>query len=79
MKNKLVKDIDLRKGMNANELVKELYESGGFTAKKLATGVDIIENMINEKDCVKSEYSIDLKKRDRSLIILLLNLISEKV
>jgi len=50
---KPVKDIELRKDMNTNKLVKELYESGGFTAKKLATGVDIIENMIKEKNCVK--------------------------
>jgi len=39
--------------MDADHLVKELYESGGFTAKKLAQGVDIIENMVKEKDCVK--------------------------
>ena len=50
---KPVKDIELKKGMDANHLVKELYESGGFTAKKLAQGVDIIENMVKEKDCVK--------------------------
>jgi len=48
-----IKDIELKKGMSANKLVKDLYESGGFTAKKLAQGVDIIENMINEKDCVR--------------------------
>ncbi|UCF13382.1 MAG: deoxyhypusine synthase [Thermoplasmatales archaeon] len=50
---KVVKDIKLRKGMNSNELVKEFYESGGFSAKKVAIGVDILEKMINEKDCVK--------------------------
>ncbi len=50
---KAVKDIKLRKGMSSNELVKELYESGGFSAKKVAVGVDILEKMINEKDCVK--------------------------
>jgi deoxyhypusine synthase len=50
---KAIKDIELKKGMNANQLVKELYESGGFTAKKLAMGVDIIENMVKEKDCVR--------------------------
>jgi deoxyhypusine synthase len=53
MKEKPVKDIHLKKNMNSDELIKELYESGGFTAKKIATGVDIIENMVNEKDCVK--------------------------
>jgi len=50
---KAVKDIKLRKGMSSNELVKELYESGGFSAKKVAVGVDILENMVKEKDCVK--------------------------
>lgn len=50
---KAVKDIQLRKGMSSNELVKELYESGGFSAKKVAVGVDILENMVKEKDCVK--------------------------
>jgi len=53
MKRKVVKDIQLKKGMNANELIKELYEAGGFSAKKVAQGVDIIENMIKEKDCVR--------------------------
>jgi len=53
MKEKKVKDIRIRKGMNTNELIKELYESGGFTAKKVAHGVDILENMIKEKNCVK--------------------------
>lgn len=50
---KPVKDIELKKGMSANQLVKDMYESGGFTAKKLAQGVDIIENMVNEKSCVR--------------------------
>ena len=53
MRHKPVKDIQLRKGMNSDELVKELYYSGGFTAKKVAIAVDIIEKMIREKYCVK--------------------------
>jgi len=48
---KPVKDIQLQKDMNTNKLVRELYESGGFTAKKLAVGVDILETMVKEKDC----------------------------
>ena len=48
-----VKDIQLKKGISANGLIKELIESGGFTAKKVAVGVNIIENMIKDKDCVK--------------------------
>jgi deoxyhypusine synthase len=53
MKEKPVKDIELKNGMNSNELVRELYESGGFTAKKVGIGVDILENMVKEKNCVK--------------------------
>jgi len=53
MKRIPVKDIELKKSMNSDNLVKELYKSGGFTAKKVAQGVDIIENMIKEKDCFK--------------------------
>jgi len=53
MKGKSVKDIQLKKGMSSNELVKELYASGGFTAKEIAVGVDILEKMIKEKDCIR--------------------------
>lgn len=53
MIKKPVKDIQLKKGMNTNDLIKELYNSGGFTAKKLATGVNILEKMIKEKKCFK--------------------------
>ena len=53
MKGQVVRDIQLRKGMNSNELIKELYDSGGFTAKKVATGVDILETMMDEKNCTK--------------------------
>ena len=48
---KPVKDIRLQKDMNTDKLVRELYESGGFTAKKLAVGVDILETMVKEKGC----------------------------
>jgi len=48
---KPVKDIKLDKDMNTDKLVRELYESGGFTAKKLGVGVDILETMMKEKDC----------------------------
>jgi deoxyhypusine synthase len=48
-----VKDIKLKKNMGINDFMKELYGSGGFTAKKIAVGVDILENMMKEKGCVK--------------------------
>lgn len=48
-----VKDIQLKNGISTNELIKELYNSGGFSAKKVAIGADILENMIKDKNCLK--------------------------
>jgi deoxyhypusine synthase len=48
-----VKDISIRDRLSSNNLIKELYKSGGFTAKKVAVGVDILENMIKEKHCIR--------------------------
>ena len=53
MKEKPVRDIQLRKGMNTDDLVNELFSSGGFTAKKVASGVNILEKMINDDSCVR--------------------------
>ena len=39
--------------MTTDQLMKQLYDSGGFSAKKVADGVDILERMAQEKDCVK--------------------------
>lgn len=48
-----IKDIKPDSGINFNDFTKQLYESGGFTAKKVAEGVDIIEEMIKEKNCTR--------------------------
>lgn len=48
-----VKDIHLKKGISTNELIKELFKSGGFTAKNVAIGTDILEKMIKNKNCLK--------------------------
>jgi deoxyhypusine synthase len=53
MKKQPVQDIELTENMTTNQLVKALYNSGGFSAKKVADGVDILEHMVNEKNCVK--------------------------
>ena len=53
MKQKPIKDINLKKGMTSNNLIKELYDAGGFTAKKVAIGVDILEQMLKQKNCVR--------------------------
>ena len=49
--NPLVKDIYLRKGMKTDELIKEFYDAGGFTAKNVSSGVNILEKMYSEKNC----------------------------
>jgi deoxyhypusine synthase len=53
MKKQPVQDIELTTNMTTNQLIKALYNSGGFSAKKVADGVDILEHMINEKNCIK--------------------------
>jgi len=53
MKKQPVQDIQIKKNQTTNELIKELYKSGGFSAKKLAEATDILEKMIKEKNCIK--------------------------
>jgi deoxyhypusine synthase len=53
MKKQPVRDISFKKSMTTNQLIGEMYNSGGFSAKKVADGVNILEHMIQEKDCVK--------------------------
>jgi deoxyhypusine synthase len=48
-----VKDYDYSKEMTVNELVNQMEKAWGFTAGKLAVGVNIMESMINSKECVK--------------------------
>jgi deoxyhypusine synthase len=48
-----VKDIVIDGKMSANELLSELKASGGFTAKKLAVGTDIVEKMVKDKECLR--------------------------
>jgi len=45
-----VKDIELSNRID--KLTRELYQSGGFTAKKFSQGVEILERMLRE-DCTK--------------------------
>jgi deoxyhypusine synthase len=40
---------DIRISRDVDSLVRGMYESGGFTAKKLAEGVDILERMVKEE------------------------------
>lgn len=50
---KPVKDIVIKEDMSAHALVAELYESGGFTAKKLGKAVDILEHMMKDSQCTR--------------------------
>jgi len=48
-----IKDFEIKDKISTNALIKQMYESGGFSAKKVAIGVDTIEDMIKDKNCVK--------------------------
>jgi deoxyhypusine synthase len=48
-----VKDYEFNKDLTVDELVTQMEAAWGFTAGKLATGVNIMEDMINSKGCVK--------------------------
>ncbi len=47
-----VKDIHLEDAQGLDDLMKGFEEAGGFTAKKIAEGADILERMVTNKDCV---------------------------
>jgi deoxyhypusine synthase len=48
-----VKDIILSKDIKIHELVSRLFESGGFTAKKVGVAAQIMEKMLKDRDCIK--------------------------
>ena len=50
---KHIKDMKLDKKILTKDLVNQMYESGGFTAKKIKMGSDILKEMNNDRDCVK--------------------------
>lgn len=50
---KKVEDLKISKNMRVNDLVAQMEKSGGFTAKKVGAGVDILEKMFKEEDCVR--------------------------
>ncbi|MBI5159595.1 deoxyhypusine synthase [Candidatus Micrarchaeota archaeon] len=47
-----VKEMKLRKGMTAREIVEQMKGAGGFGAKNLADGVEVLREMLGEKECV---------------------------
>jgi deoxyhypusine synthase len=48
-----IKDIQLAKAKTPNDIIKQMYDAGGFSAKKIAVGVDILEIMMKDKDCTR--------------------------
>ena len=50
---KPIKDMKIDEKTSVDGLVNQMLESGGFTAKKLGVGVNILERMFKEKDCLK--------------------------
>ncbi len=53
MHKKAIKDYEFTDTISVDQLVKQMENAWGFTAGKLAVGVNILESMINTKDCVK--------------------------
>jgi len=45
-----VKDIKLKKGMTTSELIKSMKDIGGFSAQHMVNGVDILDDMLKDKD-----------------------------
>jgi deoxyhypusine synthase len=45
-----VKDFEISKGAFADTIIRQMLESGGFTAKNLAVAVDILEAMLKERE-----------------------------
>ncbi|VVB77524.1 Deoxyhypusine synthase [uncultured archaeon] len=45
-----VKDIELKKGMTVKELIKSMKSMGGFSAQHMVDGIDILDDMLKDKD-----------------------------
>lgn len=53
MNLKPITDISISDVSSLRSFIDALYEGGGFTAKKIGIGVDILERMNKDKDCVR--------------------------
>ena len=51
MKREIVKDIDLNKIKTMKDLTNQMAFSGGYVAKKVGDGSQILENMTKDKEC----------------------------
>jgi deoxyhypusine synthase len=48
-----ISDINLTGKTAIKDLVQQMFDSGGFTAKKVGVATNILENMISDKECVR--------------------------
>ena len=48
-----VKDFQINNNIDVKSLIKQMEESGGFTSKKLAVGIEILHEMMHDKECLK--------------------------
>ena len=53
MPKEAIEDHSFSEGMSVDELVSQMEKAWGFTAGKLATGLNILEKMAKDKKCVK--------------------------
>jgi deoxyhypusine synthase len=53
MSKESIEDHSFSEGMSVDELVSQMEKAWGFTAGKLATGLNILEKMTRDKKCVK--------------------------
>jgi deoxyhypusine synthase len=51
VKRRAVKDLKIETPMTVDSLMRQLKESGGFTGRKIADAVDIIEGMVRNEAC----------------------------
>ncbi|MEM1583990.1 MAG: deoxyhypusine synthase [Nitrososphaerota archaeon] len=48
-----IKDIKIRLGMTASELIEQMRNAGGFTASYLGRAVEVLREMVRDPECVK--------------------------
>jgi len=53
MGDEAIRDYCLHSGMTVAELLRQMKDSWGFTASKIAIGADILKRMINDEECLK--------------------------
>ncbi|MDQ4073677.1 MAG: deoxyhypusine synthase [Thermoproteota archaeon] len=51
--SKVVKDYDISDSSGFNQVIQNMLDSGGFEGRHLATGIEILKNMVNENNCTR--------------------------